>query len=67
MQVAEKMRKYVVEKGLKQSAIAQKANMREDTLSTILNGKRKLTVDEYITLCIAMGVSPMAFIQDTVA
>lgn len=67
MSVAEKIKRYVVENGIKQSAIAKKANIREDTFSMILNGKRKISVDEYITICIAMGVSPMMFIQDLVA
>lgn len=64
MSVAEKMKAYVAGNGLKQNVIAKKANMRPDSFSRILKGKRKVTVGEYIDLCDAMGVSPATFIEN---
>lgn len=65
MTVAESMKQYIDDAGLKQKVIAQRANMREDTVSIMLNNKRKMTIDEYVVLCRAIGVSPTKFISES--
>ena len=63
MTIAEKMKQYIDENGLKQKAIAQRASMREDAVSNMLRSKRKMTVDEYISICHAIGVPPQKFLD----
>lgn len=47
---------YLDENGTRYSHIAEKAGIPMNTLSTILNGKRKIEAVEYFKLCDAMNV-----------
>lgn len=55
------IRQFFVDKirnsGLKQSYVAEKANLNPDLLSRMLNGKRKIQADEFFTLCRVLSVS----------
>lgn len=56
MVVAENIRSYLKEKGIMFAAVADKAGMRKDSFTNCMNGKRKITVDEYIRICNALEV-----------
>jgi predicted transcriptional regulator len=58
----EALKKYIEKVGLKQKAIAQKANMPEARLCLILQGKRKCEVGEYARICSSLGVEIDRFI-----
>ena len=59
--VYEKMRDYIYTEGLKISVIEERAGLPKKTLSPILLGKRKMSVEEYISLCRALSVDYSLF------
>lgn len=56
--VRENVRDFIFEKGFKQAAIAQKARLTPAKLSGIMNLNRKLEVNEFFSICDALGVTP---------
>lgn len=63
MKVYEKVRAYIVDNGLKQVVVAQKAGISNATFNAILNGKRTLYAEELRAICLALDVSPEIFIE----
>lgn len=63
MHVYEKVRAYIEQHGYKQVAIAQKAGISNTTFNAIMNGKRTMYADDLRAICIALNVSPEAFIE----
>jgi len=51
-----KIKKYLEEKGIKQGVIAKRINVSDGTFSDMLRGKRKITAEEYLAICEALGV-----------
>ena len=62
--ISERIKDYVNEKQLSQKLIAENMNTSEARISLMLNGKRKMTVDDYISLCKAIAVSPAKFLNN---
>lgn len=60
----ENIRDYVTEKKLSQKQIAENMDITEPRLSLMLNGKRKMTVDDYLSLCKAIAVPPTKFLNN---
>lgn len=58
------IKKFIDENGLTQSFIARKAGMTKVALSESLRGNRRLTADEYVRICDALGVSADFFNQE---
>lgn len=56
-----KVKKYLDEKGIKYSFLSEKIGMPMNLFSPLLNGKRKMSVEEYFTICEALGVSVDTF------
>lgn len=54
---------YISERGIMQSHLAQVTGMTTQQICNILNGKRKLDVEEYISICGALGVPCDYFIE----
>lgn len=46
-----KVKKYLDENGIKYSYLSEKIGMPMNTLSLLLNGKRKMSVEEYFMIC----------------
>ena len=63
MQVYEKVRCYIVERGVKQNEVAEKCNISASTFSAMLNGKRKMYAEDLRAICYALEVSPEKFIS----
>ena len=61
--IHERVRNYVLEMGISQKLIAENMKTSESKLSLMLNGKRRMTVDDYINICKAVAVSPTKFID----
>lgn len=61
MAINERIRAYIQSKGWKQSYIAEKSGITANKLSSILNGKRKISAMEYLDLCEALEVDPRKF------
>ena len=58
-----KMKSFFEEQGVKQKFVAQKTGIAEATLSLIMQGKRKCTIEEYVKICKFAGCSFDAFID----
>jgi len=61
-----RLRSYVDEKGISQKIMAENMHTSESKVSMMLNGKRKMTVDDYICACKAIAVSPTKFLDESV-
>ena len=53
----QKIRNYIDQKGFVQAVVARNAGMTKVALSESLRGNRRLTADEYVRICDALGVS----------
>lgn len=51
------IKKYILEKGLKQNIIAKNAKISAQTFNDMLNGRRKIEVEEYFKICESLQVS----------
>lgn len=51
-----RIKKYLDENGIKYSFLSDKIGMPMNILSPLLNGKRKMTAEEYLLICRAIGV-----------
>lgn len=60
--VHETMREYVIANDLSQKVIALNMGVTEAQISLLLNGKRRLTVEDYLSFCRAISVNPMKFL-----
>lgn len=54
--LCERIKKYIEESGFKLTAIAEKVNIPMNTFSAMMNGKRKITAEEYFAICRALNV-----------
>ncbi len=63
MKVYQKVSQYIIENGIKQKFISEKTGIAENTLSMILNGKRKMDANEFVEIIIALGVDANYFIS----
>ena len=51
------IRNYLNAHGIKQTFISEQCGWTKQKTNSIINGKRKLTVDEYGAICEVVGVS----------
>ena len=56
-----KLRHYVDERGISHKLMAINMGISESRLSYMLNGGRRMTVDDFISACKAIAVSPKIF------
>lgn len=63
MKITENIKDYIKTNGITQSYIADKLGMKQDTFCIILNGKRKLAIDEYCKICNVLNVPFEYFLQ----
>ena len=64
MSLTQEIRKYLSENEISQRSISQKANISNNALNLVLNGKRKLSAEEYIRICDALCVPYHRFTRD---
>lgn len=57
MSIETAIRDYLNAHGIKQTFISEKCGWTKQKTNSIVNGKRKLTVDEYGAICEVVGVS----------
>lgn len=62
MKVYERLANYIKENGIKQSYVAEKSGIPENTLSMILNGKIRLDADKLKDIIIALNIEPSIII-----
>lgn len=63
MKVYEKISKYIENHGIKQTYISEKTGIPNNKLSAILNGKRKLEVEEFILILGALNIDANTIIS----
>lgn len=51
-----RIREYIVSSGMKLGAVAEKVDIPMNTFSAMMNGKRKITAEEYFAICEALNV-----------
>ena len=61
--VHERVREHIRQMQVKQNWLSKRMRMSEGSLSLILAGKRKMTVDELERLCAILCVPPDAFVK----
>jgi transcriptional regulator with XRE-family HTH domain len=59
-----RIKKYLDDNGIKYSFISEKIGIPMNILSPLLNGKRKMSAEEYFMICEAIGVSADLFATD---
>lgn len=60
--VGEQIKGYIREAGISQKWLVEKTMIPAPKLNMALNGKRRLTFDEYASICWALGVNTDRFI-----
>ena len=63
MDVGIRIRDYLETKGIKQTWLSEKTHIAMPKLNLSLSGKRKLSFDEYQTICWALGVGVSTFME----
>lgn len=59
-----KIKKYMDNKGIKQTFLAEKTGMSLQAINTILNGNRKIEAKEYYDICNALDKPLDFFFKD---
>lgn len=55
--IRERVVSFVRENGIKQIYLSEKTGLSTSAISSIMNGKREIEVDEYCKICKALNVS----------
>lgn len=57
------IKSYLDRNGIKQAYLSEKTNIPANTLNAMLNGQRRIEVNEYINICSALNVPLDKFAQ----
>lgn len=63
MTVTKKIKNYIMENGIKQVWLAEKAGIDFKLLNESLNGRRKLKIEEFQKICEVLNVPPTNFMN----
>ena len=63
MEVGMRIKKYMEENGVTQAFLSRKTGMPSPKLNLALNGKRRLTFEEYELICGVLGVDAGFFLR----
>ena len=50
------IREYIIGNGMKLTAVAEKTGIPMNTFSAMMNGKRRITAEEYFAICSVLNV-----------
>lgn len=62
--VYERIAKYIANNDIVQASVARKAGMTKQALSDSLRGVRKLSAEEYVSICHALNVDVGKFADE---
>lgn len=62
--IGERIGEYLVQNGISQVFLADKAKMTPISVSMVVNGARKVSAEEYIRICRALKLSLDYFADD---
>lgn len=60
----EKFREAVRASGMKYRYLAEKIGVKPPTFTAMMRGDRKISMDEFLTICRIINVDPNDFVQD---
>ena len=63
MTVNQKIKKYLEEHGITQMWLSQNTGIAQEKTSNIVNGKRRVTADELLSICSALNISADLFLK----
>jgi len=63
MDIAKKIQTYMKETGRTQTYLCKRTGLSTTAVSLTLNGKRRLRLDEYCSICNALDVEPDFFLH----
>lgn len=63
MDIGIKIGEYLKSNGISQSFLSRKIGMNASKLNLSLNGKRRLSLEEYESICWALGLGVEAFLE----
>lgn len=63
MSVGAKIREYLIQHDISQIDLSEKTHISPSKLNLSLSNKRRLTFEEYQTICWALGVGVDAFME----
>ena len=58
------LKQYMKNNRIQQSFLSEKTGITQQTLTAILDGRRKMEVAEYYDICAAIGVSPTGIARE---
>lgn len=61
MNMQDRIAEYIRDSGIKQTVICQKTGISKDAMSAMMSGKRRMTANEFESICIAIGKEPNDF------
>ncbi len=61
MNINKKLSEYISSRGIKQTYISQKTGISQDAVSRILNGTRRISADEFLSICAALEIDTNIF------
>ncbi len=67
MVVQKRLVNYIKKNGTRYSHISENAHIAQGKVSLIMSMGRKVTLDEFETICNVLGVSPMEFLVSEVS
>ncbi|NRS51946.1 helix-turn-helix transcriptional regulator [Brevibacillus sp. HB2.2] len=65
MRICDKVRNYILSKGLKLNYVADKTGMKRGKFYRIISGASQMTIDEFELVCrLGLSVNPTIFFED---
>lgn len=64
--LVENISTYLKSNGITQSHVAFETGIHQQTLSNVMTGKRRLTAEEYVAICAALGKSTEFFVDKAI-
>ena len=63
MNIYERIYKYLVDHDLQQKSLAEKCGWSKVKMHHLMHGNQRMTIEEYVTICRALGV-PFGYFGD---
>lgn len=66
IQTGAMIKKYLENNGISQTFISKQTGIKLPKLNLALNGKRRITVDEYFLICVSLGLNADYFFNPSI-
>lgn len=60
----ERIKQYLIDNGIKQTHLQKKLGISRSSCNVMLNGKRKITAQEYLQICKLLNLPTDYFLED---